>query len=46
MDALFVDVGAAGHRAEQQPFHAFWGQRYATLLDPNGNPVDLYAPLE
>jgi hypothetical protein len=25
---------------------AFWGQRYATVLDPDGNPVDLFAPLE
>jgi uncharacterized glyoxalase superfamily protein PhnB len=22
---------------------AFWGQRYATVLDPDGNPVDLFA---
>jgi uncharacterized glyoxalase superfamily protein PhnB len=25
---------------------AFWGQRYATVLDPDGNSVDLFASLE
>ncbi|MCZ6462364.1 MAG: glyoxalase, partial [Actinobacteria bacterium] len=24
---------------------AFWGQRYATVLDPDGNAIDLFAPL-
>ena len=28
------------------PFDAFWGQRYATVTDPDGNNVDLFAPLE
>ncbi len=36
---------AAGHRSHVAPFDAPWGQRYATVLDPDGNPVDLYAPL-
>jgi uncharacterized glyoxalase superfamily protein PhnB len=29
----------------RSPFDAFWGQRYATVLDPDGNTVDLFAPL-
>ena len=36
---------AAGHRSHVAPFDAPWGQRYATVLDPDGNPVDLFAPL-
>ena len=24
---------------------AFWGQRYTTVLDPDGNSVDLFAAL-
>ncbi|MGZ8752484.1 MAG: VOC family protein, partial [Acidimicrobiia bacterium] len=24
---------------------AFWGQRYATIHDPDDNAVDLFAPL-
>ena len=45
VDATFEQVTAAGYRAKEAPFDAFWGQRYATVLDPDGNPVDLYAPL-
>ncbi|MGC0364550.1 catechol 2,3-dioxygenase-like lactoylglutathione lyase family enzyme [Rhodococcus sp. 27YEA15] len=32
----------AGHR---EPFDAVWGQRYAVLLDPDGNTVDLFAAM-
>ncbi|CAN5561048.1 VOC family protein [soil metagenome] len=46
VDATFASVTGAGYEAKVQPFDAFWGQRYATVLDPDGNPVDLYAPLE
>ena len=40
-DAL-VGAGATGHLA---PRDAFWGQRYAVVLDPDGNHVDLFAVL-
>ena len=33
-------AGYAGHLA---PFDAVWGQRYAVVHDPDGNPVDLFA---
>ena len=33
----------AGYRSHLEPFDAFWGQRYATVFDPDGTPVDLYA---
>jgi uncharacterized glyoxalase superfamily protein PhnB len=45
VDATCAAVAAAGHPVEREPFDAFWGQRYATVVDPDGNPVDLYAPL-
>ncbi len=45
VDALHADLLAAGHRSELAPFDAFWGQRYATVLDPDGNSEDLFAPL-
>jgi catechol 2,3-dioxygenase-like lactoylglutathione lyase family enzyme len=35
----------AGFRSKAEPYDAFWGQRYATVLDPDDNPVDLFAPL-
>lgn len=40
--AELVQTGAESHRA---PWDAFWGQRYAELKDPDGNVVDLFAPL-
>ncbi|MEX2322772.1 MAG: VOC family protein [Acidimicrobiia bacterium] len=46
VDATYADMVGAGHRGSLEPFDAFWGQRYATLLDPDGNPVDLFAPLD
>ena len=45
VDALHAELIGAGYRSEMDPFDAFWGQRYATVLDPDGNGVDLFAPL-
>jgi catechol 2,3-dioxygenase-like lactoylglutathione lyase family enzyme len=47
-DAGAVDAAltAAGHHGELEPFDAPWGQRYASMNDPDGNSVDLYAPLD
>ncbi|GAB4585874.1 VOC family protein [Nocardia sp. IFM 10818] len=45
VDAKFEELVGAGYRAELKPFDAFWGQRYATVLDPDGNSVDLFAAL-
>jgi len=36
---------AAGFQGHVEPWDAFWGQRYATLRDPDGNGVDLFAAL-
>ena len=46
VDSLYAKITAAGHHGREEPFDALWGQRYATVLDPNGNPVHLYAPLD
>ena len=45
VDELHAKAKAAGFDAEKEPWDAFWGQRYAQLRDPDGVPVDLYAPL-
>jgi catechol 2,3-dioxygenase-like lactoylglutathione lyase family enzyme len=42
VDDLHAAAVAAGFDADD-PFDAFWGQRYCELRDPDGNPVDLYA---
>lgn len=41
VDRLWASFDA-GHVS---PFDAPWGQRYATLFDPDGNGVDLFAAL-
>lgn len=45
VDEMHLKLVGAGHPSHTAPFDAFWGQRYATVLDPDGNPVDLFAPL-
>lgn len=44
VDSLYSQVVAAGHTGHTPPFDAFWGQRYASVKDPDGNTVDLFAP--
>jgi len=43
---LFEKVTAAGHAGPLPPYDAPWGMRYATVADPDGNWVDLFAPLD
>ncbi len=45
VDEVHARVRAAGFKSKATPFDAFWGQRYATVLDPDGNAVDLFADL-
>ena len=45
VDDVFRRLISAGHKAHKQPWDAFWGQRYAQLLDPDGGSVDLFAQL-
>jgi catechol 2,3-dioxygenase-like lactoylglutathione lyase family enzyme len=46
VDDAYAAIRDAGHGTERSPFDAFWGQRYATVLDPDGNSVDLFAPID
>jgi catechol 2,3-dioxygenase-like lactoylglutathione lyase family enzyme len=45
VDTQYAELVRAGHPGEKEPWNAFWGQRYAVVLDPDGNGVDLFAPL-
>lgn len=45
VDTLHDELVADGASSHLAPFDAPWGQRYATLHDPDGNAVDLFAPL-
>jgi catechol 2,3-dioxygenase-like lactoylglutathione lyase family enzyme len=43
VDEVYARVIAAGFEGEMEPWDAFWGQRYAILVDPDGVQVSLYA---
>ena len=45
VDAVHKKLTAAGHRSKTAPWDAFWNQRYAQVLDPDDNVVDLFAAL-
>ena len=45
VDTLVEALAAGGTTVRTQPWDAFWGQRYASVLDPDGNQVDLFCPL-
>ena len=43
VDTLYNRVIESGYRSHKEPWDAFWGQRYAIVVDPDGNSVDLFA---
>jgi catechol 2,3-dioxygenase-like lactoylglutathione lyase family enzyme len=45
VDALYRQLVDAGHEGHLVPWDAFWGQRYATAHDPDGNAIELFADL-
>lgn len=46
VDATVDALAAAGHAVHLPPWDAFWGQRYAVVVDPDGTHIDLFAALE
>ncbi len=45
VDAVYGRLLEAGFTGKKEPWDAFWGQRYAQAVDPDGNAVDLFRPL-
>ena len=45
VDQAYASITAAGYKGRKTPWDAFWGQRYAVVEDPDGNGVDLFAPI-
>lgn len=45
VDETYTSLVGAGYQAHLEPWDAYWGQRYATVHDPDGNSVDLFAAL-
>jgi catechol 2,3-dioxygenase-like lactoylglutathione lyase family enzyme len=46
VDERYAELTAAGYAGRQPPFDAFWGARYAIVVDPDGNDVGLMSPLD
>ena len=46
VDRLAAAVAKAGHAVSQPPYDAFFGSRYAVVVDPDGNLVGLKSPIE
>lgn len=44
VDSLYAELTEAGNTGHLKPWDAFWGQRYAVVLDPDGSGVSLFAP--
>ena len=45
VDRVYAELVAGGGTGRREPWDAFWRQRYAQVMDPDGNVVDLFAPL-
>jgi catechol 2,3-dioxygenase-like lactoylglutathione lyase family enzyme len=45
VDAAWAEITGAGYEGHLAPWDAFWGMRYAVVHDPDGTPVDIFAPL-
>jgi uncharacterized glyoxalase superfamily protein PhnB len=45
VDGVYRELVEAGAESRKEPWDAFWGQRYAQVKDPDGNVIDLFAPL-
>ena len=46
VDEMFDTLVADGAPPSQAPFDAFWGARYAVVVDPDGNHVGLMSPVD
>lgn len=45
VDEVHQSILAAGFKEVKAPWDAFWGQRYSSVLDPDGNQIDIFAAL-
>lgn len=43
LDTLFEAIVKQGYVIHREPWDAFWGQRYAIVVDPDGNFLSLFA---
>ncbi|MBD66337.1 MAG: glyoxalase [Halobacteriovoraceae bacterium] len=46
VDEIYNEIINAGFSSEKEPWDAFWGQRYSSVKDPDGNQIDIFASLD
>jgi catechol 2,3-dioxygenase-like lactoylglutathione lyase family enzyme len=46
VNVAYADLIAAGYAGQQEPHDAFFGARYAVVIDPDGNLVGLKSPID
>jgi catechol 2,3-dioxygenase-like lactoylglutathione lyase family enzyme len=46
VDETYKRLMDAGHQSFKEPWDAFWGQRFAQVIDPDGNNVGFFAHLD
>lgn len=46
VDELYVELLECGGSSSQPPIDAFWGSRYAVVIDPDGNRIGLKSPVD
>jgi uncharacterized glyoxalase superfamily protein PhnB len=44
VDSTHARMTGLGYDSAQRPYDAFWGARYAILIDPDGNHVGVMSP--
>ena len=44
VDAVWSRMTGLGHESRQRPFDAFFGSRFAVLVDPDGHQIGLISP--
>ncbi len=46
VDRIYNEITTAGFKSVTKPWDAFWGQRYSSVQDPDGNQIDIFASLK
>ena len=45
VNKLYEKITSEGFEGVKEPWDAFWGQRYSSVKDPNGNQIDIFCDL-
>lgn len=45
VDALHAHMVSLGYESHLEPWDAFWGARFAIIVDPDGNHVSIMGPM-